>query len=44
MGGAATSFVIGNAYRISASLFAPDWAFFAKERAGWVDRWAKEMT
>src|SRR3982074_220033 len=28
----------------SASLFAPDWAFFAKERAGWVDRWAKEMT
>jgi putative spermidine/putrescine transport system substrate-binding protein len=28
----------------SAALFAPDWAFFAKERAGWVDRWAKEMS
>ncbi|MEH2472304.1 putative spermidine/putrescine transport system substrate-binding protein [Nitrobacteraceae bacterium AZCC 2161] len=28
----------------SASLFAPDWAFFAKERAGWVDRWIKEMS
>jgi putative spermidine/putrescine transport system substrate-binding protein len=27
----------------SASLFAPDWAFFAKERPGWVDRWNKEM-
>lgn len=28
----------------SAKLFAPDWAFFAKERAGWVDRWIKEMS
>ena len=28
----------------SAELFAPDWAFVAKERAGWVDRWIKEMT
>jgi putative spermidine/putrescine transport system substrate-binding protein len=28
----------------SASLFAPDWAFVAKNRAGWVDRWSKEMT
>jgi putative spermidine/putrescine transport system substrate-binding protein len=28
----------------SASLFAPDWAFVAKERAGWVDRWVKDMT
>jgi putative spermidine/putrescine transport system substrate-binding protein len=28
----------------SASLFAPDWAFVAKERAGWVDRWVKEMS
>ncbi|MDR3374492.1 MAG: extracellular solute-binding protein [Ancalomicrobiaceae bacterium] len=27
----------------SSSLFAPDWAFFAKERPGWVDRWNKEM-
>ena len=27
-----------------ASLFAPDWEFFAKERAGWVDRWIKEMS
>ena len=27
----------------SASLFAPDWGFVAKERAGWVDRWNKEM-
>ncbi|BAM86470.1 spermidine/putrescine ABC transporter substrate-binding protein [Bradyrhizobium oligotrophicum S58] len=27
-----------------AQLFAPDWAFFAKNRAGWVDRWSKEMT
>jgi putative spermidine/putrescine transport system substrate-binding protein len=27
-----------------ASLFAPDWAFVAKNRAGWVDRWSKEMT
>jgi putative spermidine/putrescine transport system substrate-binding protein len=26
-----------------ASLFAPDWAFVAKERAGWVERWIKEM-
>lgn len=25
-------------------LFAPDWAFIAKNRAGWVDRWAKEMS
>ncbi|MET0971741.1 MAG: extracellular solute-binding protein [Tardiphaga sp.] len=28
----------------SAALFAPDWAFFARERAGWVDRWIKEMS
>jgi putative spermidine/putrescine transport system substrate-binding protein len=28
----------------SAALFAPDWAFVAKERAGWVERWTKEMT
>lgn len=28
----------------SASLFAPDWAFIAKNRASWVDRWVKEMT
>lgn len=28
----------------SASLFTPDWAFFAKERAGWIDRWIKEMS
>ena len=28
----------------SAELFAPDWAFVAKNRAGWVDRWSKEMT
>ncbi len=28
----------------AASLFAPDWAFVAKERAGWVDRWIKEMS
>jgi putative spermidine/putrescine transport system substrate-binding protein len=27
-----------------AALFAPDWAFVAKERAGWVDRWIKEMS
>jgi putative spermidine/putrescine transport system substrate-binding protein len=27
-----------------AKLFAPDWAFVAKERAGWVDRWVKEMS
>jgi putative spermidine/putrescine transport system substrate-binding protein len=27
----------------SATLFAPDWAFVAKERAGWVERWIKEM-
>ena len=27
-----------------ATLFAPDWAFVAKNRASWVDRWAKEMT
>lgn len=27
-----------------AKLFAPDWAFVAKNRAGWVDRWSKEMT
>jgi len=26
-----------------AALFAPDWAFVAKERAGWVERWTKEM-
>jgi putative spermidine/putrescine transport system substrate-binding protein len=28
----------------SATLFAPDWAFVAEERAGWVERWTKEMT
>jgi len=28
----------------AATLFAPDWAFVAKERAGWVDRWIKEMS
>jgi putative spermidine/putrescine transport system substrate-binding protein len=28
----------------SATLFAPDWGFVAKNRAAWVDRWAKEMT
>jgi len=28
----------------SATLFTPDWAFIAKNRAGWVDRWSKEMT
>jgi putative spermidine/putrescine transport system substrate-binding protein len=28
----------------SGSLFAPDWAFVAKERAGWIDRWVKEMS
>jgi putative spermidine/putrescine transport system substrate-binding protein len=27
-----------------AALFAPDWAYVAKERAGWVERWTKEMT
>lgn len=27
----------------SASLFAPDWAYFAKERTGWIDRWNKEL-
>jgi len=27
-----------------ATLFAPDWAFVAKNRAAWVDRWSKEMT
>jgi putative spermidine/putrescine transport system substrate-binding protein len=26
-------------YPDPASLFSPDWAFFAKERGGWVDRW-----
>jgi putative spermidine/putrescine transport system substrate-binding protein len=26
-------------YPNPADLFAPDWAFFAKERGGWVDRW-----
>ncbi|WP_316178902.1 MULTISPECIES: extracellular solute-binding protein [unclassified Bradyrhizobium] len=31
-------------YPDPASLFAPDWAFIAKNRAGWVDRWSKEMT
>ncbi|WP_316191848.1 MULTISPECIES: extracellular solute-binding protein [unclassified Bradyrhizobium] len=31
-------------YPDSATLFAPDWAFIAKNRAGWVDRWSKEMT
>jgi putative spermidine/putrescine transport system substrate-binding protein len=28
-------------YPDPATLFAPDWAFFAKERGGWVDRWNK---
>ena len=28
----------------SATLFTPDWAFIAKNRAGWVDRWSREMT
>jgi putative spermidine/putrescine transport system substrate-binding protein len=28
----------------SATLFSPDWAFVAKERAGWVERWTKEMS
>ena len=28
----------------STLLFAPDWEFVAKERAGWIDRWVKEMT
>lgn len=27
-----------------AALFAPDWAFFAKNRPGWVERWVKEMS
>jgi putative spermidine/putrescine transport system substrate-binding protein len=27
-----------------AKLFAPDWAFFAKNRPSWVERWVKEMT
>lgn len=27
----------------AATLFAPDWAFIAKNRAAWVDRWVKEM-
>ncbi|MGJ4886340.1 MULTISPECIES: extracellular solute-binding protein [unclassified Bradyrhizobium] len=31
-------------YPDPATLFAPDWAFIAKNRAGWVDRWSKEMT
>ncbi|MGJ5177765.1 extracellular solute-binding protein [Bradyrhizobium oligotrophicum] len=31
-------------YPDPAALFAPDWAFIAKNRAGWVDRWSKEMT
>jgi putative spermidine/putrescine transport system substrate-binding protein len=26
-------------YPNPTDLFAPDWAFFAKERGGWVDRW-----
>ena len=26
-------------YPDPATLFAPDWAFFAKERGGWVERW-----
>lgn len=26
-----------------ASLFVPDWAHFTKERAGWIDRWNKEL-
>ena len=28
-------------YPDASELFAPDWAFVAKERAGWVDRWQK---
>lgn len=31
-------------YPDANSLFAPDWAFIAKERAGWVERWIKEMS
>ncbi|MFA6266848.1 MAG: ABC transporter substrate-binding protein [Pseudolabrys sp.] len=27
-----------------AQLFAPDWAFFAKNRPSWVERWVKEMS
>jgi len=27
-----------------AKLFAPDWAFFAKNRPAWVERWVKEMS
>jgi putative spermidine/putrescine transport system substrate-binding protein len=26
-------------YPDPSQLFSPDWAFFAKERGGWVDRW-----
>jgi putative spermidine/putrescine transport system substrate-binding protein len=26
-------------YPDPSQLFAPDWAFFAKERGGWVDKW-----
>jgi putative spermidine/putrescine transport system substrate-binding protein len=26
-------------YPDASQLFSPDWAFFAKERGGWVDRW-----
>jgi putative spermidine/putrescine transport system substrate-binding protein len=26
-------------YPDPSTLFSPDWAFFAKERGGWVDRW-----
>jgi putative spermidine/putrescine transport system substrate-binding protein len=28
-------------YPDASQLFAPDWAFVAKERGGWVDRWNK---
>ncbi len=28
-------------YPSPSDLFSPDWAFFAKERGGWVDRWNK---
>jgi len=28
----------------STNLFSRDWAFVAKERAGWVERWIKEMS
>ena len=27
----------------SATLFAPDWAHFAKGRPGWIERWNREL-